>query len=221
MPRRDRKNDIMAAAEKLFTSRPVHEVTLDDIVREARVGKGTIYRYFRDKEDLFFETSTRGFDELCELLVRHVPADGPFAGRLVKACRHIGRFFERRRHLYRIMQAQADRVFWQQKDVRERWAQKRRRLHAAVAEILRAGSREGVVRSDVPAEVQASFLLSMLRTRGRELSDAPRDHRSVETLVDLFCRGACPDGKGAVLSILGRADEPPACVATGKEPVAG
>ena len=44
----------MRAAEKLFTSRRYHEISLDAVVQEARVGKGTIYRYFQSKDDLFF-----------------------------------------------------------------------------------------------------------------------------------------------------------------------
>ena len=35
---------------------------------EAKVGKGTIYLYFENKDDLFFQTATWGFEELCELL---------------------------------------------------------------------------------------------------------------------------------------------------------
>ncbi|NJL30924.1 MAG: TetR/AcrR family transcriptional regulator, partial [Phycisphaerales bacterium] len=30
----------------------------------AGVGKGTIYRYFKDKDDLFFSTAAQGFEDL-------------------------------------------------------------------------------------------------------------------------------------------------------------
>ena len=70
--RPDKRLAIMQAAESLFTSRRLHEITLDDVAREAQVGKGTIYRYFQDKDDLFFQTATQGFDELCDLLQQRV-----------------------------------------------------------------------------------------------------------------------------------------------------
>ncbi|RPI59812.1 MAG: TetR/AcrR family transcriptional regulator, partial [Planctomycetaceae bacterium] len=64
----DKRLQIMQAAEKLFTSRRFHEVTTDDIAKSAHVGKGTIYNYFKDKDDMFFQMATNGFDELCDLL---------------------------------------------------------------------------------------------------------------------------------------------------------
>lgn len=74
----------MRAAESLFARRRRHEIALDDVVRQARVGKGTICRYCQDKDDLLFGTATRGFDELCEPLTREVPADAPELSRPVE-----------------------------------------------------------------------------------------------------------------------------------------
>jgi len=194
MARRDRQREIMAAAERLFTSRRYHEVTTDDIAQAAHVGKGTIYRYFRDKEELFFQVATSGFDELCALLRERVPEQAPFREQLLSACGEIPRFFERRRQLFRLMQAEDDRMRWCSEEMQERWMVQRKKLVAAVAGILRKGVEEGEVRSDVPPDVLANFLLGMLRTRARDLADAQARLRRDELIVDLFCRGA---GRGA------------------------
>ncbi|MBM4031071.1 MAG: TetR/AcrR family transcriptional regulator [Planctomycetes bacterium] len=190
MPRRDRRREIMAAAERLFTSRRYHELTTDDIAAAARVGKGTIYRYFKDKEDLFFQVATSGFDEMCELLNRKVPEGAPFGEQLLSACSEIPRFFERRRQLFRMMQAEDDRMQWCSEAMRDRWTERRKGLVAAVAAILQKGVHEGAVRADVPPELLANFLLGLLRTRGRDLADAPPRLRRDELIVDLFTRGA-------------------------------
>ena len=190
MPRRDRRLAIMQAAEKLFTSRRYHELTTDDIARAARVGKGTIYRYFEDKDDLFFQVAVSGFEELCELLRSRVPGDAPFRDQLLGACAEIPKFYRRRAQLLRMMQAEEGRMPWRQDKIRQRWAARREKLIAAVADILREGVAEGEIRADVPCEVLATFLLGMLRTRGRNLADAPPALRSDELLLDLFCRGA-------------------------------
>jgi hypothetical protein len=55
--------------------------------------------------------------------------------------------------------------------LRRRWREKRKALVEALAAILRHGVEEGAVRSDVPAEVLASFLLGMLPTRARTTVD--------------------------------------------------
>ncbi|MBM4019010.1 MAG: TetR/AcrR family transcriptional regulator [Planctomycetes bacterium] len=189
MPRQDRRRQIMQAAERLFTSRRFHEITTDDVARVAGVGKGTMYRYFRDKEDLFFQTAMAGFDELCELL-RRVADDAPFLEQLPAACRQVGRFFEARRQLFRMMQAEDFRLAISKGAVYERWMEHRRTLVAAMAGVLRRGVAEGVVRRDVPPDVLANFLLGMLRTRARDLEDAPEPSRRLERVLDLFLRGA-------------------------------
>jgi len=190
MGRRDRRQEIMQAAEKLFTSRRYHEVTTDEIAQAAKVGKGTIYRYFQDKDDLFFQVATSGFDELCELLHRKVPEDAPFLDQLLSACAEIPAFFRRRRQLFRMMQAEDGRMQWCGKGLRQRWMARRKKLVVAVAEILRKGVGEGEIRSDIPPEALATFLLGMLRTRARHLADGAETMPRDELIVDLFCHGA-------------------------------
>ena len=53
----DKRIAIMRAAERLFHNRRFHEVTLEEVAEAAQVGKGTIYRYFADKDDLFFQVA--------------------------------------------------------------------------------------------------------------------------------------------------------------------
>ncbi len=58
LPRRERekifrKNEIIEAATKLFAEKGYDYTTLDDIAEKAEFGKGTIYNYFRSKEDIF------------------------------------------------------------------------------------------------------------------------------------------------------------------------
>lgn len=194
MPRRNRGPEIMRAAERLFTSRRFHEITLDDVAAEAHVGKGTIYRYFRDKDDLFFQTATWGFDELCDLLVRKVPGDGTFAQQLLSVCEHISAFFNRRRQLLRMMQSEEARMHWCRPETKTRWAEHRERLLSAMGQVLSRGMDEGAIRRDVPAEVLAAFLLGMLRTQARELGDWPQARQGLECAVSLFLHGAAPNG---------------------------
>jgi TetR/AcrR family fatty acid metabolism transcriptional regulator len=44
---------MLEAAARLFGSKRFHEVRMDDIAAEADVSKGTLYRYFKDKEELY------------------------------------------------------------------------------------------------------------------------------------------------------------------------
>ena len=47
-----KKEQIIAAARKLFTKYGYKKVSMDEIAREANVSKKTVYAYFKDKEEL-------------------------------------------------------------------------------------------------------------------------------------------------------------------------
>jgi TetR/AcrR family transcriptional regulator, fatty acid metabolism regulator protein len=194
----DKRQRIMQAAEKLFASRRFHEITTDDVAHEAKVGKGTIYRYFRDKDDLFFETANSGFDELCDLLRDHVSKKDGFAQQLLQACVQISQFFQRRRELFEMMQTEDGRMSFCAAPLRDRWLEKRKRLVDVLSSILSGGVREGVIRPDVPADVLANFLLGMLRTRARDLRDYPESVRLLPRRGGAGRRvgGARPGGGG-------------------------
>ena len=64
----DKRQEIMGAAASLFANRRYHELTLDKVAKKAKVGKGTIYLYFKDKDDLFRQTAKWGFEQFCESL---------------------------------------------------------------------------------------------------------------------------------------------------------
>jgi AcrR family transcriptional regulator len=163
---------------------------MDDVAAAAGVAKGTLYGYFRDKEDLFFKTCTSGFDDLCELVAWTGPSDQPFRQQLLGACRQISRFADRRHQLMRMIQVEESRMSYCKGGVHDHWMAKRENLVAAVGKILANGVADGAIRSDVPIEVLANILLGMLRARAHGLAKAPPSLRRHELIVDLFCNGA-------------------------------
>jgi len=52
----DRKNQIIRAAAKRFARHGLNKTTLDEVARDIRIGKATIYHYFNSKDDLYFAT---------------------------------------------------------------------------------------------------------------------------------------------------------------------
>jgi AcrR family transcriptional regulator len=52
----ERKNQIIKAAVKRFTRHGLSKTTLDEIARDIRIGKASIYHYFTSKDDLYIES---------------------------------------------------------------------------------------------------------------------------------------------------------------------
>lgn len=190
MPKKDKRRQIMKAAATLFTRRRFHEITLDDVAKAAKVGKGTIYLYFKDKDDLFFQTALAGFDDLCNLLAEKIPTTAPFEEQLNIAALQISSYFQRRRQVLRMIEAEDARMFWCKGEGREAWKQRRQRVVEMVVAIMRHGVQEGKVRRDIPPQAMANILMEMLRMQAPYLVNVPDSERHIHMLVDLFYRGA-------------------------------
>lgn len=50
--RRDRREDLLAAAARRFVATGIRKTTMEDVAREARAGKATLYRHFANKDAL-------------------------------------------------------------------------------------------------------------------------------------------------------------------------
>lgn len=58
---KDKRERIIDAAIKLFTRLGYHQTKLDEVAKQAEIGKGTLYLYFKSKEDLFVKSLLDGY----------------------------------------------------------------------------------------------------------------------------------------------------------------
>jgi AcrR family transcriptional regulator len=72
---------ILTVAARLFATHRFHEARMDDIAAAAEVGKGTLYRYFKDKEQLYLTLLDRAGQGLTERVEQALAgaADAPEA----------------------------------------------------------------------------------------------------------------------------------------------
>lgn len=59
-----RRNHIIDAAEKIIFSKGLEQATMDEIAEEAELSKGTLYLYFKNKNELYLAITQRGSDIL-------------------------------------------------------------------------------------------------------------------------------------------------------------
>jgi AcrR family transcriptional regulator len=75
---RRNRDQVLATAHALFALRGV-EVPMEDIGRAAGVGKGTLYRHFPTRDDLYAAVSRQRFDPLRERAAELARSDDPWA----------------------------------------------------------------------------------------------------------------------------------------------
>jgi AcrR family transcriptional regulator len=67
-----RRYDIIDAAENIFFSKGFDNASMDDIAAEAELSKGTLYLYFKNKEDLYLALHSRGHRIMQEMFEKAV-----------------------------------------------------------------------------------------------------------------------------------------------------
>ena len=71
----ERKNQILNAAEQVFTQKGLDLARMDDIANETGLSKGTLYLYFKSKDDLIIAILDRIFQGVFKQLARRKTAE--------------------------------------------------------------------------------------------------------------------------------------------------
>jgi TetR/AcrR family fatty acid metabolism transcriptional regulator len=193
-PRPGLRDSILHAAEAIFTERDYHEVQMDDVADACGVGKGTLYRYFRSKRDLYLAVMFDGIGRLhgeIEAVVRTGDAPARKVERIVRCT--LGYFWERRRFFALIHQNEHK----PDRDVRE-WLRRRQQLVHLVQTALDQGIGLGQFRA-VDSRIATEMLFGMMRAVNRYRGSDDDIEALVDAVVDTFMRGVgTSDGRRAV-----------------------
>ncbi len=157
----DKYRRILEAAVKVFAKNGFHESTISQIAREAGVADGTIYLYFKNKDDIlvqFFNFKTRQvFAQFREEVDRAVNAVDKLRS-LVS--RHLSEF-QQDRYMAILYHAETHRARRQAEDqIREM-----SKLYLdLISEIVEQGQQEGLIRKDLYVGLFKAFVFGVIIT---------------------------------------------------------
>jgi AcrR family transcriptional regulator len=63
MQETNKKNIILLSAAKVFAKYGFEKATIDDIIKKAKIAKGTVYYYFKSKEEIFNAIVNEGLND--------------------------------------------------------------------------------------------------------------------------------------------------------------
>ena len=172
----DRRRQIVRTAANAFLDRGYRAVSMSDLAADLAVSKRTLYEHFETKEallqavvDRFMDALERGGDELMADDTLSLEERIERIGETLAAhLQHVDRRFVEE------MERSAPRV------ARRLGERRRRRMHEMMHRLISEGQKQGVVRSDIPAEVVIEMLVActdQLATADalRRMPLAPRD----------------------------------------------
>jgi TetR/AcrR family fatty acid metabolism transcriptional regulator len=181
----DQAERILIAASRLFGAQRFHEVRMEDIAAEAEVGKGTLYRYFEDKEELYRVMLGRSAERWVDRMQGIVSGPGTARERLEALVAGALDHFDSEPHLLDLIQraevmAEAGAEF--------PWQEPREVMPRLVRQLFDEAAAEEAFQVRDP-EVAVWMLLGGLRAIIR-FGKQPRPDDVAQRMVNSFIDGA-------------------------------
>jgi len=186
----DKRQRILQAAVKVFAKQGYFGARVADVAKKAGVADGTIYLYFRNKEDILVSL----FDEV---MAEHVAAaradlanvEGAAAGLRVIAERHLTLLGENR-DLAVVFQVELRQSTKFMERFTASWLQD---YFSTLTEVLEAGQRSGELRAELSVKLVVKAFFGALDELVTSWILGKRDYHLAQLagpVVDLFLRGA-------------------------------
>jgi AcrR family transcriptional regulator len=192
---------ILAAALELMAEQEVHEFRMDDVAERAGVGKATIYRRYRSKEELVTAAVATLVSEIA------IPDTGSTRADLLTLLREAVDVYSGRVAAGAMpsLVAAMHRSPELARAVRDGFLAGRRR---ALQEVLERGVERGDLRGDLDLELALDVLGGPLFYR-LLITGGPIDKQLAEGVADLILRGFGPDRSRCAKSSRARKEHSP------------
>lgn len=153
----NKRKIIVQTAIKLFSEQPFHKVRLDDVAAAAGVGKGTVYIYFKNKEDLYYSMIYDGLAALVDgLRVQLKARETSLEDTMRIIASAIVDFSAHHPQLFEVMRTVGV------PDATSAWDQKRQELARLVEDVIRKFIAAGQC-ADAHPEFTAVYITAMVR----------------------------------------------------------
>lgn len=157
-----RKQQILQAAIEVFGSGNFQSSSISEIAKKAKIAEGTIYQYFKNKEDLFLSIPAQKTETFCEELDLHLEGIHDALNKIRKFAWFYLYFFKNNPVYARLLmlEMRVSKSFYGSRtyDGVKAFIDK-------FFEIIQEGQEEGLIRKDMDGRVIREMLLGFLEYR--------------------------------------------------------
>ena len=180
---------IVRCASEIFSEREFHEVLTDDIAHRLGIGKGTIYRYFRSKEELYLAAIGDGLNGLHAAVTAVLQQDAPLAATIEAVARTMITYFWQQRDFFVLMHRLESKL-----KARERadWQQKRIEVVSMIRRVLERAAARGEI-GRLNARLGVEILFGMIRSVCVYRAESDRPEELTRLVTGIFLRGVTAD----------------------------
>ncbi len=192
---------ILQAAVNIFAEKGFYKAKISEIAREAGVADGTIYLYFKNKDDILIQLFEEEMDRMIQAMREEIsPLRDPLEKLKVFVRRHMG-VVEANPRLAEVIQVELRQS---NKFVKNYTNRKFQEYLNVLEEIIREGQQEGVIRADVEPAIAKRVIFGALDEMSTFwVLSKKRSHPAEEVVrqvTDMVIRGVVRQGTEAACS---------------------
>jgi TetR/AcrR family fatty acid metabolism transcriptional regulator len=176
---------ILQSAAELFADREFDLVLIDDVAAHAGVGKGSVYRQFKSKEELYAAVVIDGFTELQREIRAALAGCTSMRDQTATIVRHTIKFFWTRRQFFALLRDPKALPPSQERQYRAQ----RNDLSRLLSGVFDDGVRRGAIRPGFDTRIAAESLLGMIRGINRYGREYTTPDRAVGIVTSIFLDG--------------------------------
>lgn len=176
---------ILESAAELFAENEFDLVLIDEVAAHAGVGKGSVYRQFKSKEELYAAAVINGFVELQREIRSALAGSTTMRAQIATIVRHALRFFWSRQQFFALLRDPKALPRSQERQYRAQ----RNDLSRLISGVLDDGVKRGAIRPDLDTQIAAESLLGMMRGINRYSREYTTPDRAVDIVTSIFLGG--------------------------------
>ena len=176
---------ILQSAAELFADREFHLVLIDEVAAHAGVGKGSVYRQFKSKEELYAAVVINGFNELQREIRSALAGCSSMRDQTATIVRHTLKFFWTRRQFFALLRDPKALPPSQERQ----YSAQRNDLSRLVSGVFDDAVRRGAMKPSFDTRIAAESLLGMMRGINRYGREYTTPDRAVDIVTSIFLDG--------------------------------
>jgi AcrR family transcriptional regulator len=179
---------ILQSAVELFAEREFALVLIDDVAAHAGVGKGSVYRQFGSKEELYAAAVIDGFSRLQHEIRAALAHSTSMRDQIETIVRHAVKFFWSRREFFALMRDPRALPPSQERQYRGQ----RNDLALLIRAALDDGVARGALRPGIDTRMASESLLGMVRGVNRYGREYTTPDCAADIVTSIFFDGCAP-----------------------------
>lgn len=188
MAREQKKIDILRAASRVFYLQGFEGTKIEDIAKEAGIGKGTVYEYFQSKQELFDEAISYNREMYIEDIQRALTLDGTFRDKFIALAKYQTHLVKKHINIFNMMCTSKIMA----REMGALMLEQNIRVADILGDLVKKAVVQGELRQDINPEIAAAVMIGTINQYSSKkviFSDAEPQDIDYEEMANIIFKG--------------------------------